>query len=114
MKFAESFQRMEKHVQCKMGTGVGTDNPETSIRFNGQPVAATLTPIEVVQPFEAGGYVDTPTCTIAIGRADFEAFGQPTLGKNRFLVGDQELRVMKRGLDTLSGEVSLQCGPVDI
>lgn len=113
MRFSDSFRKMERHVEHKMGAGSGTDNPEVEVLFNGQPVGATMTPIELAQPFALGGYEDNPTCTVALAKVDFEAFGQPTLGKNRFVIAGEQLRVLKRGLDTISGDVSLFCGPVD-
>lgn len=112
MKFSDSLRKMETHIQHEMGVGAGADG--TPAFLNGSPLQVTTTALEATQTFGMGGYNEMPTMRISVKRSDWLTLGQTPLGKNRFVIGTQELRASRIIDDPLSGEVSFDCIAVDI
>jgi hypothetical protein len=106
MSFSSALANLETTTRLPSVFGVPA-------RLNGIPVMVTVTPIELLQPWSAGGSQNLPTCEVALARVEWETIFAGKLGEMKFILPDQVVRVHKIVGELLSSEIRLQCGPVD-
>lgn len=113
MSFQHALHKMEAHSYKTFGVGDGTKTGVPAL-LNGHEVRVTTSTLEVTQPFQMGGRQDQPTQRVSLPRAVWEMHRLDTMGKNRFDIGQEQLRAIRYSGDPLSSEVSLDCAAVDM